>query len=231
VADNAPSREGAYYRYLADRAMDNYGRYDSYDFDEGGVGKQVVVGVCAMEKKTMSKPMKEILTRLEEFEYIKTYIFSEKVILEEPVEKWPVVDCLISFYSNGFPLNKSIQYAKLRSPLVINNLESQFFIMDRRQVYKILSEEGIDLPRFAVLNRDLEHREEVDFEEQDDHVVVDGVIFNKPFVEKPVDAEDHNIIIYYPVSSSFFLFSLSSFRPRLAAAPSGSSGRLALAPR
>ena len=43
---------------------------------------QVVVGVCAMEKKTLSKPMKEILTRLEEFEYIKTVIFTEKVILE-----------------------------------------------------------------------------------------------------------------------------------------------------
>ena len=35
-----------------------------------------------MEKKTLSKPMKEILTRLEEFEYIKTCIFPEKVILE-----------------------------------------------------------------------------------------------------------------------------------------------------
>ena len=94
--------------------MDGY-----YEFEESGQGKQVtpsaspfpspspskssshqvVVGVCAMEKKTLSKPMKEILTRLEEFEYIKTYIFSEKVILEEPVERWPVVDCLISFHS------------------------------------------------------------------------------------------------------------------------------------
>ena len=35
---------------------------------------------------------------------------------------------------------------------------------------------------------------------QDDSVIVNGVVFNKPFVEKPVDAEDHNIIIYYPVS-------------------------------
>ena len=34
-----------------------------------------------MEKKTLSKPMKEILTRLEEFEYIKTHIFPESTIL------------------------------------------------------------------------------------------------------------------------------------------------------
>ena len=42
---------------------------------------------------------------------------------------------------------------------------------------------------------------------QDDSVVVNGVIFNKPFVEKPVDAEDHNIIIYYPVGSNYIIHS------------------------
>ena len=34
-----------------------------------------------MEKKSLSKPMKEILTRMGEFEYIKTIIFPEDVIL------------------------------------------------------------------------------------------------------------------------------------------------------
>lgn len=34
-----------------------------------------------MEKKSQSKPMKEILTRLEEFEYLKTVVFPEDVIL------------------------------------------------------------------------------------------------------------------------------------------------------
>ncbi len=34
-----------------------------------------------MEKKSLSKPMREILTRLEEFEYIATHIFPENVIL------------------------------------------------------------------------------------------------------------------------------------------------------
>lgn len=34
-----------------------------------------------MSKKTQSKPMKEILTRLQEFEYIKMVVFAEEVIL------------------------------------------------------------------------------------------------------------------------------------------------------
>ena len=45
-------------------------------------GKQVVVGVCAMAKKSQSKPMKEILTRLEEFEYLKMLVFPEETILK-----------------------------------------------------------------------------------------------------------------------------------------------------
>lgn len=44
--------------------------------------KQVIVGVCAMAKKSQSKPMKEILTRLQEFEYIKVIVFPEDTILE-----------------------------------------------------------------------------------------------------------------------------------------------------
>lgn len=60
-----------------------------------------------MAKKSQSKPMKEILSRLEEFELIRTIVFQEEVILNEPVSKWPLVDCLISFHSKGFPLAKA----------------------------------------------------------------------------------------------------------------------------
>ena len=33
-----------------------------------------------------------------------------------------------------------------------------------------------------------------------DSLEVNGMVFNKPFVEKPISAEDHNVYIYYPSS-------------------------------
>ena len=58
-------------------------------------------------------------------------MFNDKTILEESIEDWPICDCLIAFYSNGFPLRKAIDYVKLRKPLVFNDLEVQYSLMDR----------------------------------------------------------------------------------------------------
>ncbi|XP_041781837.1 inositol hexakisphosphate and diphosphoinositol-pentakisphosphate kinase isoform X3 [Anopheles merus] len=176
---------------------------DGLDSDDSSTsGKQVVVAVCAMSKKSQSKPMKEILTRLQEFEYIRMVVIGEEIILNEPVDRWPLCDCLISFHSKGFPLEKAIQYAQLRQPYVINNLHMQFDIQeDRRRVYAILQQEGIEIPRYAVLDRDSPDPKQHELVESEDHVEVNGIVFNKPFVEKPVSAEDHNIYIYYPTSA------------------------------
>ncbi|XP_069384548.1 inositol hexakisphosphate and diphosphoinositol-pentakisphosphate kinase 2 isoform X12 [Paralichthys olivaceus] len=163
--------------------------------------RQIVVGICCMMKKSKSKPMTQILERLCRFEYITVVIFPEDVILNESVDKWPLCDCLISFHSKGFPLDKAVSYAKLRNPLLINDLNMQYYIQDRREVYRILQEEGIDLPRYAVLNRDPDKPDECNLVEGEDHVEVNGEIFQKPFVEKPVCAEDHNVYIYYPTSA------------------------------
>ncbi|XP_041651265.1 inositol hexakisphosphate and diphosphoinositol-pentakisphosphate kinase 2-like isoform X4 [Cheilinus undulatus] len=174
---------------------------DMDDEDESPPERQIVVGICAMMKKSKSKPMTQILERLCKFDYINVVIFPEEVILEEPVENWPLCDCLISFHSKGFPLDKAVEYAKLRNPLLINDLNMQYFIQDRREVYRILQEEGIDLPRYAVLNRDPDNPEKCNLVEAEDHVEVNGEVFPKPFVEKPVCAEDHNVYIYYPTSA------------------------------
>ncbi|XP_078388483.1 inositol hexakisphosphate and diphosphoinositol-pentakisphosphate kinase 2 isoform X1 [Cetorhinus maximus] len=175
--------------------------YDDENDSDSPPERQILVGICAMAKKSKSKPMTQILERLCKFEYISVVIFNEDVILNEPVENWPVCDCLICFHSKGFPLDKAVAYAKLRNPVLINDLNMQYYIQDRREVYRILQQEGIDLPRYAVLNRDPDRPDECSLVEGDDHVEVNGEIFQKPFVEKPVSAEDHNVYIYYPVSA------------------------------
>ncbi|XP_059134267.1 inositol hexakisphosphate and diphosphoinositol-pentakisphosphate kinase 2 isoform X22 [Peromyscus maniculatus bairdii] len=169
--------------------------------DESPPERQIVVGICSMAKKSKSKPMKEILERISLFKYITVVVFEEEVILNEPVENWPLCDCLISFHSKGFPLDKAVAYEKLRNPFVINDLNMQYLIQDRRDVYSILQAEGILLPRYAILNRDPNNPKECNLIEGEDHVEVNGEVFQKPFVEKPVSAEDHNVYIYYPTSA------------------------------
>uniref|UniRef100_A0A8C9HJC8 Inositol hexakisphosphate and diphosphoinositol-pentakisphosphate kinase n=1 Tax=Piliocolobus tephrosceles TaxID=591936 RepID=A0A8C9HJC8_9PRIM len=169
--------------------------------DEVPPEPQIIVGICAMTKKSKSKPMTQILERLCRFDYLTVIILGEDVILNEPVENWPSCHCLISFHSKGFPLDKAVAYSKLRNPFLINDLTMQYYIQDRREVYRILQEEGIDLPRYAVLNRDPARPDECNLIEGEDQVEVNGAVFPKPFVEKPVSAEDHNVYIYYPSSA------------------------------
>ena len=85
-------------------------------------------------------------------------------------------------------------------------------------MHEILSEQKIDQPRYAVLDR--EHPEsngtfpfhdltipvfncfsEGQIVETEDSIEIGKLNFAKPFVEKPVNAEDHNVYIYFPISA------------------------------
>jgi len=167
-----------------------------------GKGRRKIVriklGICCMDKKGRSKPMKEILSRLPE-ELFDIVIFGDACILGEPIEKWPEVECLISFFSSNFPTAKALEYVKLRKPLMVNELDVTI-LSDRRKVYEMLQNQGIEVPSHVFLSRDDPTIENV-VEEFDDYIIVNGEKINKPLVEKPVDAEDHAIYIYYPMSA------------------------------
>ena len=168
--------------------------------------------------------MEEILSRLEQFEFIRIIVFPETTIHQKPIEEWPFCHVLISFHSKGFPLAKTQDYARLHQPFLINDLEKQWNIMDRIKVHEILKDAGIDQPRYGVLRRALDpgistmsivcfrpspHLDSLDgtwktlsmVHEQDDQIEIDGEIFHKPFVEKPVSAENHDVYIYFPSSA------------------------------
>lgn len=159
-------------------------------------------------------------------------VFGDKVILDEEVENWPICDFLISFYSDGFPLEKAIKYVKARKPFCVNDVPMQQILWDRRICLKILDKINVPTPRRLEVNRDggpkvltselARHLREVsgvvldgpedgtggecveprkvELLDDGDTLSVDGVLLKKPFVEKPVSGEDHNVCIYYPKS-------------------------------
>ncbi|KAM7268712.1 hypothetical protein ACFE04_010878 [Oxalis oulophora] len=169
--------------------------------DDGGSSKKIRIGVCVMEKKVNSAPMLQILDRLQSFGEFEIIVFGDKVIVEDPIDSWPICDCLIAFYSTGYPIKKVEAYAALRKPYPINELEPQHLLHDRRKVYERLEMYGIPVPRYAFVNREVPDQDLDYFIEEEDFVEVHGNRFWKPFVEKPVHGDDHSIMIYYPSSA------------------------------
>jgi inositol-hexakisphosphate/diphosphoinositol-pentakisphosphate 1-kinase len=194
-----------------------------------------------MDVKARSRAMREIIIRLVERTRgaIEVKVFGDKVILDEgalehtksylchttnrlssDVENWPHCDVLISFFSTDFPLDKAIQYVKLRNPFCINDLPSQALLWDRRLVGRILDHLQVPTPKRSEISRDggpkvdkelrdlvkkrvglvlggYEVTPEVALREDGDAIIIDGKVLEKPFVEKPVSGEDHNVYIYF----------------------------------
>ncbi|KAG4958776.1 hypothetical protein JHK87_035409 [Glycine soja] len=174
------------------------------------VAEKIKIGVCVMEKKVkcdfevFSAPMGQIFERLLAFgefevgECVRVFsamFFSLLMWIfglfmnQLEMADWPVCDCLIAFYSSGYPLEKAEAYAALRKPFLVNELEPQYLLHDRRKVYERLEMFGIPVPRYALVIRDAPYQQLDYFIEEEDFVEVHGMRFFKPFVEKPVDGK------------------------------------------
>ena len=95
---------------------------------------RIRLGICAMDKKARSKPMSEILKRLDPNTF-ESVFFGDDIILNEPVDNWPICDVLIAFYSNGYPLEKAEEYVTLRQPYLLNDLKMQ------RELFSLICDE------------------------------------------------------------------------------------------
>ena len=141
--------------------------------------------------------MKAILSRLQTHcDRFKIIEFSEDTILNQPVETWPKVDTFLSFYSGGFPLKKACEYERLHGPFSIQDCENQFKLLSRVEILQTLKKFNIPTAGFLIVDRE-DTKNQPDFQEFPDHIVCNGQKFYKPFVEKPFDADDHEIVIYF----------------------------------
>lgn len=180
------------------------------------------IGVCVMKNK-LNKPHAKKL-----FDIIKTYpgvmFFDDNTILNDKIVNWTQVDILVSFYHKHLPFEKVYKYSKLRNVFYINNLLMQYALLDRRIVHRILKSLNIPTPEHLIVNRqttklsdDLKkflHANNLDcdlsisshIKEEDNYIEVNDQRLYKPFIEKPADAENHNIYIYYADGSVRRLF-------------------------
>lgn len=136
------------------------------------------------------------------------------------MKNWPRCDILISFFSVDFPLWKAVSYVKLRRPFCINDLPTQALLWDRRLVGAVLDHLKVPTPRRIEVSRDggpkigeeiqkqmrdslgiqlgnKQEPKEVTLRDDEKAIIVDGQVLEKPFVEKPVSGEDHNIYVYF----------------------------------
>ena len=124
-------------------------------------------------------------------------------MLHRPIEEWPRCDVLIAYFSKGYPTEKVITYVEKYKPCLINDLIKQRLLRDRLSIKNILMKYNIPTPRYAVLDRADPNHTVIEY---DDKIIINGITIRKPFVEKPMNAEDHNIYVYYKGGGSRRLF-------------------------
>ncbi|RPA91935.1 hypothetical protein L873DRAFT_256604 [Choiromyces venosus 120613-1] len=151
------------------------------------------------------------------------FFFGARDSSQRPLTNFLSSDFLISFFSTGFPLDKAIQYVALRQPYCVNDLQMQKILWDRRLVLRVLDSIRVPTPKRLEVSRDggpylpselayyLEMKtsvkvppqgkwkmpQNVELSEDGETLIVDGKTLKKPYVEKPVNGEDHNIHIYF----------------------------------
>ena len=72
-----------------------------------------------------TKVMKSILSHFAAFKEFSIMVIPQDVMNNKPVQEWPICDCFIGIYSNGFPYSKAMQYINLRHPFEVNSLYHQ----------------------------------------------------------------------------------------------------------
>jgi inositol hexakisphosphate/diphosphoinositol-pentakisphosphate kinase len=169
------------------------------------INKPLSIGICALEKKTSSVNTKFLIDCIGQCHsgndndtnsasIVQVFCFKDSTILESPIDQWPTCDALLCYHSVGFPIERAIQYENELKSFSFNDIAAQKeLLLDRQSVYQHLLKIGVPIPQpYSCVNH---HSDPVI--ETNDYIQHNDIKIKKPFVEKPLDANDHNINIYY----------------------------------
>lgn len=156
----------------------------------------VLVGVAGPARKLASAAMSAIMQALAGANKNLTIVqMDEEFMLDTCVTCWPIVQVLVTLYAPPFPLDKVLHYVKLHAPVLVNNLYMQRYMMDRRDIRNVLQSAGVPTPNALIVDRTSGDR--IVQSKGGDVLRVCRArggcdVIVKPFVEKPVDPEDHS---------------------------------------
>lgn len=159
--------------------------------------QHTVIAVAAEGRKLHSAPVQAILASLRRADPTIHVLHFDDVLMARPITSWPLVHVLLTLYSTAFPLDKVLRYIALRNPLLLNNLHMQPLMQDRRLIRQMLSRARVPIPHAVYVDR-LAGDHPVQTGHMGNTLVVNNSLTNftysiqKPFVEKPVDPEDHS---------------------------------------
>lgn len=160
----------------------------------------LLVLVVATRKKLNRAPMQTLIKYLEAHPKLCVLQLDEVGMNQQPVEEWPIAHVFLPLVSEKFPLERALSYATLRCPLVVNDLNAHVTLRDRIATRQLLRLRGIPVANGVIFDGDAGDcrvlRGDTLFVYTNTGLLRGSV--RKPFVEKPADAENHEVFIYYP---------------------------------
>jgi len=183
-------------------SLPGLGRTFSHAEAHDGGDTIITLCVCAMCRTREKASVRSLIDRLEA-RGITVISLDETILFDDDVyQSFPRCDAIWTLYSPDLPLNKVESYIERVGCMELNSIAGLVALRDRREMYRILVENEIPVPFHVVCNRkeEADHPDNCVIEEFDDYIVVDGQKLSKPFLEKPADADNHEVYIYYPKS-------------------------------
>lgn len=160
--------------------------------------RELVVGIAAMQRARSETAVSAVTARMTKLAQDNLHL-RVQWLHEGNINEWPPCTVLWTLWTPDFPMDELKAYMKHAKPFELNSLDGLSLLRDRRLMMRTCVEWRIPVPQFVECSRDGACQPVV--EESEEHIKVDEATLKKPFLEKPADASDDSLFLYFPASA------------------------------